>query len=101
MKEKIYKLDFENYMHSDVELGIKASITMKLLTASSALYIGKPDGEDSTGRAKFKQATPKEVVAYAVEMTEELCRTFEEKGWFLENPLPTKVKKHVDYRHDY
>lgn len=48
--------------------------------------VGVPDGEDSQGRAKTREATPKEVVARAFDIAEEAWRVARERDLII--PLP-------------
>lgn len=41
------------------------------------------DGEDSTGRQKMRNLTPKELVEFACETAKELYEQFETRGWLL------------------
>jgi hypothetical protein len=90
--EKIYKKKYgETHRYWDKAFSLKADICMKLLTAGSALYMGREHGEDSAGRAKGRSCTAKETVDFAVEMTEHLFSSFAEREWLLGNPLPEEL----------
>ena len=58
----------------------KASFAMELMRTNSIL-LAKANGEDSVGRAKLDQATPKEIVDRAVSIAELAFDAFAEKGW--------------------
>ena len=46
------------------------------------MVAGKPDGEDTRGRAKLDLLSPKEVVDRAVKTADLLVSELEERGWF-------------------
>jgi hypothetical protein len=58
----------------------KAQFAMELMRTNSIL-LGKEDGEDSTGRAKLKQASPAEIVDRAVRIADLAFDAFAEHGW--------------------
>lgn len=58
----------------------KATFAMDLMRTNSIL-LAKESGEDSTGRAKLTQSTPKEIVDRAVEISELAFEAFANRGW--------------------
>lgn len=58
----------------------KAQFAMELMRTNSIL-LAKEGGEDTTGRAKYAQATPKEIVDRAVAISDLAFEAFAEHGW--------------------
>ena len=54
-----------------------------------------PDGEDSSGRQKFRLMTPAEVTQRAIEMSAQLWDDAAAAGWTLQ--LPTPKKPTIEY----
>jgi len=52
----------------------------------------EPDGEDSTGRQKFKTLSPPQVAERACEIAEALYLEFRARGWVVELPEPKLPK---------
>lgn len=68
-------------------IGNAATIASQLATRWG-MVAAVSDGEDSSGRAKLRIMTPKEIVERAVQVAELLIGEFEARGWFLELPVP-------------
>lgn len=51
-----------------------------------------PDGEDSAGRQKLRCMTADELATVACDTAHALWKQFNERGWLLDIPLPTKRK---------
>ena len=65
--------------------GTKAKIATELLSRWG-MVAGKPDGEDSAGRAKLALMPVEEVVTRAVEAADLAVNEMKKRGWFLEIP---------------
>lgn len=64
-----------------------ADLTCDLI-ARWGMVAGLEDGEDSSGRAKLRLATPKEMVKRACDTAEMLIKEIEKRDWYLELPSP-------------
>lgn len=51
-----------------------------------ALIVGKPDGEDSTGRSKATNMTPPEIVKHCCDVSDAAYDEFKKRGWTIETP---------------
>lgn len=54
------------------------------------------NGEDSSGRARMRLATPEEVIVRACDTAELALKTFREKGWVLNTPSLAEFEKFRD-----
>ena len=50
--------------------------------------MARPDGEDTAGRGKSRNATPGEVVDHACETAALAMKAFTERGWVVDLPEP-------------
>lgn len=64
---------------------LEASIAIELVN-KWGMVAGKPDGEDSSGRAKLALLSPAEVVDRAVQTSEMLVNEFRRLGWLDKMP---------------
>lgn len=68
------------FVHNKYMPNPKAMFAMDLMK-HVGIVLGEPDGEDSAGRAKFRLATPEELVARAVAIADLAFATFEDENW--------------------
>lgn len=68
----------------------QAEFAMELLRHNGILA-GLEDGEDTSGRAKYRQELPSELVARAFEIAELTFDAMAERGWFHTNSSIEKM----------
>ncbi len=56
------------------------------------LVAGESDGEDSSGRAKLRLSTPKELALRACEVAFEATAEIRKRGWFLTVPSQAEIE---------
>ena len=69
--------------------GVRAQYAMEI-AKHIGIALATPDGEDSSGRQKFRPLTPDEVAHRACEISEAIFSRFDDRGWILDLP---KVEK--------
>ena len=79
------KRKFGNDIQSLLVPGTKAKLAIELLSRWG-MVMGKPDGEDSAGRAKITIMPVDEVVARSIAAADGLVDEMQKLGWFLEIP---------------
>lgn len=67
-------------MHSSRSYGDEAKFAMACVERWG-MVAGMPDGEDSSGRAKLRLATPDELVNRACDLAARLSDEFSQRGW--------------------
>lgn len=78
--------------HETELLELEAKVTLEFVT-KWGMVAGMPDGEDSSGRAKQRLATPEEVVDRACTVTELLFAEIRKrKDWIVSIPNTEEIK---------
>jgi len=77
-------------VHNELVAGPIADFAMELMR-HLAIVSGIEDGEDSSGRAKARLATPQEVVDRACEIAALSFDQFSDRGWLLRTNPPTDI----------
>lgn len=82
--------EHEYVLHEHMQLDTQARIVIDLVTRWG-LVAATPDGEDSTGRAKLRLATPEELVDRAMKTTDLLVEALKKGDHILMLPeLPAQ-----------
>jgi hypothetical protein len=57
------------------------------------MVMAKPDGEDSSGRAKLARMSKEEVISHAFEVADAAFAEARKRGWMIELPVPRTPKE--------
>ena len=86
LKPVKHKYDEGSYaMHHTRIPGVRAQFAMEL-SKQLGVALACPDGEDSSGKQKFRMLTPEEVAERACAISESMFAGFEDRGWILDLP---------------
>lgn len=83
--------------HERVAPDFRARFAMECI-GRWAMIAGEPDGEDSSGRAKNRRATPSEITEHACAVAEAAFAAFKERGWLAEVPAYAELIEKVKDR---
>lgn len=72
----------------------RARLASELLRVSIVACV--PDGEDSSGKQKFRLMTPEETVERATTIASLAWNVYRDRGWILDVPLP-KINKEIQH----
>jgi len=78
--------------HPSQALGFRAELARDI-AVRLALVAAMPDGEDSSGRQKFRMMEPDEVADRACAIADQLVGEFERREWMIDLPAPKPVEE--------
>ena len=87
IEQKTYKGATEIIVCNSIALFPQAKFAQDLMH-NLAIAAAVPDGEDSSGKQKFRQMIEAEVVARASKISEIAFADFRTRGWILDLPMP-------------
>ena len=82
-------------VHETEYLDQRARLTMDMIK-HWGMVAGKPDGEDSTGRAQLKLASEEEVVDRAMKMTSLAFKEFNKNNWITHLPTIETMREMIE-----
>jgi hypothetical protein len=99
VKAYLVKDDFRNtsrkvMIHSDEHFGPEADMASKLVT-HWGMVSARPDGEDSSGRAKLDLMSPEDVVRRACDTTALFFEEVRKRGWIFPSISQEDYKKYL------
>ena len=84
--EQVYRKEQKRHQQATHAGSLHAAIAERVL-GTIAIAMTEPDGEDSSGRARFKAMPPRVVAQRACDIARHMVAEFQERGWLYEVPF--------------